>query len=113
MTVDMRTRVDGPAVPFDADRFFTDDFPAALDANAEAVLPGLSFVAPRPAVIDVGDSSWTLRADGGHVTMTRGADDTKVRVRFTSEQLADLVNDQATIMSMWAGNTLEQSGGNP
>ena len=54
-----------------------------------------------------------MRADGGRVTVTRGADDTKVRVRFTPEQLADLVNDQATIMSLWAGNTLEQTGGNP
>jgi hypothetical protein len=113
MTVDMRTRVDGPAVLIDPDRFFSDDFPAALDANAEAVIPGLPFVAPRPLVVDVDDMAWTLRADGGRVTITRGAQDTKVRVRFTPEQLADLVNDQATIMSMWAGNTLDQSGGNP
>ena len=113
MTVDMRTRVDGPTVPIDPDRFFSDDFPAALDAHAEAVIPGLPFVAPRPMVVDVDDMSWTLRADGGRVTITRGAEDTKVRVRFTQEQLEDLVHDQATIMSLWAGNTLDQSGGNP
>ena len=113
MTVDMRIRVDGPTIPFDPDRFFSDDFPAALEANADAVVPGLPFVAPRPVVIDVDDTSWTLRADSGRVSVTRGADDTKVRVRFTAQQLEDLVNDQATIMSLWAANTLDQSGGNP
>ena len=113
MAVDVRSRTDGPRPDFDPDRFFDDELPARLDEHADAIVPALAFVAPRPLAVEVDGSAWTLTADDRHVAIRRGADpDAKAQVRLTAEQLADLADDQQTFMSLWAANALEQRAGN-
>jgi hypothetical protein len=113
MTVDVRTRIDGVRDPFDPSAFFDDELPARIDEHAGAIRPALPFVRPRPAVVEVDGEHWTLDADDERVTVRRGAlDAPTAEVKLGVEQLADLVYDQQTFMSLWASGALEQRAGN-
>jgi Phytanoyl-CoA dioxygenase (PhyH) len=113
MTVDVRTRIDGTRPDFDPDRFFTDDLPAGLDEHADAIVPALPFVRPRPVAVEVEGEAWTLTGDDRRIVIERGARaDATAHVRLGRQQLADLVDDQKTFMSLWAGGTLDQPAGN-
>jgi len=113
MTVDVRTRVDGVRDAFDPVLFFDDELPAFVDAHAGAIQPALEFVRPRPAVFEVEGECWSLDAEDDRVTVRRGAIAAPVAdVRLGVDQLADLVDDQKTFMSLWASGALEQRAGN-
>jgi len=111
MAVDFRTRVDGPRDDFDVDAFFLRTLPDALAAHGAALRPGLEFIEPRPLLLEIGADAWTLRVDEGEVTITPGRGEHVAAARLTVEQLADIVDDQQTIMSLWAANALEQTAG--
>jgi hypothetical protein len=111
MSVDVRTRRDGERPALDSHEFFTTHLPAAIDANAAGIIHALEFIAPRPCAIEVDSETWTLRADDGRVTIEPGIHDPVASVRFEHDQFADLIADQQTIMSMWAGNALDQRAG--
>ena len=113
MTVDVRSRVDGPRPEFDPGQFFEETLPAGIDAHADAILPALDFVAPRPLSVSVGGAAWTLTADEQRVQIARGDSvDAKARVTLGREELADLADDQQTVMSLWASGALDQRAGN-
>jgi hypothetical protein len=113
MTVDLRTRIDGPRPDFDPDRFFVDELPARLDEHAGAIVPALAFVRPRPVTVEVEGDAWTLTGDDERIVITRGARaDATAHVRLARAQLADLADDQQTFMSLWAGGALDQPAGN-
>ena len=112
MTVDVRTRVDGPRAELDPSRFFDDELPARIDEYAAEIIPALPFIRPRLLVLDVDGEPWTLMADDRGVTIERGArPDAVARASLAREQLADLVDDQQTIMSLWASGALDQQVG--
>lgn len=116
MSVDLRTRVDGPPAPFDAAAFFGDELPGLLERHHNDIGPGLSLLDPRPLVIELPDGSWSLRAAGAAVAVARGeaaADATtrRARVRLTPEQLADLVRDQISFMGLFSSGRLDQPEG--
>lgn len=113
MTVDVRTRIDGVRDAFDPASFFDDELPARLDEHASEIGPALPFVRPRPTVVEVEGETWTLDADDDRVTIRRGALAAPTAdVKLGAEQLADLVYDQQTFMSLWASGALEQRAGN-
>ncbi|MGZ8763614.1 MAG: hypothetical protein ACXW2Y_09840, partial [Acidimicrobiia bacterium] len=62
MSVDLRTRIDGPTAALDAAEFFGHDLPRALAAHADAIVPGTRLLDPRPLTVEVevDDASWTL-----------------------------------------------------
>lgn len=110
MSVDVRTRADGPADDVDTGRFFTADLPDALDAAAGRLGPALRFLDLSPLTVDVDGGRWTLDASGGRVTVGPGAADGRA-LRLDIGQLADLVHDQVTPMGWLAGGTLHLGGG--
>ncbi len=112
MAVDVRSRIDAPRVEIDPDRFFADDLPARIDEHADAILPALAFIRPRPLEVEIEGEPWTLTADDARVVIERGPrPDAKARVKLGREQLADLVDDQQTVMSLWASGALDQRAG--
>jgi hypothetical protein len=112
VAVDVRSRIDAPRVEIDPDRFFADDLPARIDEHAGAIIPALAFIRPRPLEIEIEGEPWTLTADDARVVIERGArPDAKARVKLGREQLADLVDDQQTVMSLWASGALDQRAG--
>jgi Phytanoyl-CoA dioxygenase (PhyH) len=112
VTVDVRSRVDGPRVELDPARFFGHDLPARVDQHADAIVPALPFIRPRPLVVEVDGETWNLDADERGVVIRPGdRPDATARVSLPREQLADLVDDQQTFMSLWASGALDQEAG--
>ena len=95
MSVDVRTRVDGPVDVVDPVPFFSHELPAALDAAAIRLRPALDFLDLAPLTVDVDGHRWTLHAGGGRVTVGRGLLDGPA-LRIDGEQLTDVVHDQVT-----------------
>ena len=111
MSVDLRTRVDGPHEAITPERFFGDDLPAALDAHADAVA-GAGWLAPRPLTVEVGGEAWTLSVeDDGRVDVTAGRRDGAAHVRLTAEQVDGIAADQQTFVGMWTSGKLDQPAG--
>lgn len=111
MSVDLRTRTDGPRPEVDPDLFFGEQLPAALDASAAAIAAGARWLELRPLTIEVDDAAWTLRATDGRVSVASAGGGDGALVRLTLEQLDDLVSDQGSIMGFWTGGHLDQPAG--
>lgn len=112
MAVDVRSRIDAPRTELDPARFFDDDLPARIDEHANKIFPALAFIRPRPIEIHVEGDAWTLTADDERVVIRPGGrSDATARVKLGREQLADLADDQQTIMSLWASGALDQRAG--
>jgi hypothetical protein len=111
VTVDLRTRSDGPRALVDAETFFGTDLPPAIEANAGLILPGVAFIDPRPATFAVDDAEWTLAYENERVRVMPGGTERAAHVRLTQQQLTDLVHDQTTFMGLWAANAVDQSRG--
>jgi hypothetical protein len=110
MSVDFRTRVDGPHEPVD---------PAELLAGLQARIderddlgPLLAWLEPRPLTLEVGDEVWTLRSSGGGVTCRPGtAQGRHAAVRLSPPDFDDLISDQTTFMAMFSAGRLDQTEG--
>lgn len=111
MSVDLRTRADGPREAFDPARFFDHDLPAALDARSDAVAPATRWLALRPMTVEVDRSTWTMSVNGDRVEVASGSPSDAARVRLEPNQLEDLVHDQQTFMGMWSSGRLDQPVG--
>jgi len=111
MSVDLRTRTDGPAEQFDAAQFFSRDLPAALDARRDAVAPGTRWLDLHPMTIEVDGDAWTMSVRRERVEVAAGSASGAARVRLALDQLDDLVHDQQTFMGMWSSGRLEQPAG--
>jgi hypothetical protein len=111
MSVDLRSRTDGPREAIDPEHFFAEELPAAFDANVDGIAPGARWLDLRPLTLDVDGSSWTLAWDDGRMAVAPGPAEHGARVRLTPEQLDDLVSDQGSIMGFWTSGRLDQSAG--
>ncbi len=116
MSVDVRTRVDGPTPPVEPAAFFGHELPRAWEANAALLGPPLRALAPPPLTVAVDGETWTLAADDGRVVVRPGgtvpapAEGRKVSVRLGLDQLGDLVHDQATPMGWFSSGKLALGG---
>ena len=111
MSVDLRTRSDGPPETFDPARFFDHDLPTELDARHAEVVPGTRWLDLRPMTIEVDGSSWTMSVSGDRVQVAPGSRPDAGLVRLELGQLEDLVHDQVTFMGMWSSGRLDQPSG--
>ena len=112
MSVDVRTREDGPTAPVDAQQFFAETLPGALAAQRDAIAPGAARLRLRPLAIETPDAAATVswRGDRAEVAPGTGADGAVVW-RLSGEAFADFVSDQSTPMGMFSSGQLHVSGG--
>jgi hypothetical protein len=110
MSIDLRTRTDGPRTPLAPGDFFA-GLPELLAAHADSIIPALRSLNPSPLGIEVDGSSWVLDWTGDHIAVRAGALASLPRVRLSAEQLDDLVTDQRTFIGLHAGGQLEQPSG--
>lgn len=112
MSVDVRTRIDGPHEPLDPVSFFEVDLPGVLESTGDLLAEACRVLAPPPLVLDVADHSWTLAVRSGVITLGSGSSvaDAGVRVRLDPEQLADLIGDQVTPMGWFSSGRLDMDG---
>jgi len=111
MSVDVRTRDDGPVPALDAERWFRETLPGALDANRAGIAPGAALLRLRPLAITTPDAQATVYWHGDRGEVVPGAGDGSVAWRLTADELADLVSDQSTPMAMFSSGRLRVSGG--
>jgi hypothetical protein len=111
MSVDLRTRTDGPGETVDPAGFFDHDLLGALDARRDALAPGIRWLYLRPMTIEVDGDAWTLSVRGDRVHVDAGSRRDAARVRLERDQLDGLVHDQQTFMGMWSSGRLDQRAG--
>ena len=111
MSVDVRTRDDGPVPALDAERWFRETLPGALDANRAGIAPGAARLRLRPLAITTPDAQATVSWHGERGEVVPGAGDGSVGWQLTADELADLVSDQSTPMAMFSSGRLRVSGG--
>jgi hypothetical protein len=112
MSVDIRSRVDGEVESVDPAACFGEVLPTAFERHRDLLARGIEVFAPEPFVIDVEGDAWTLTVDHGVVRVRSGADpDAGVVLRTNPAQLADLVDDQVTVVGMQTNGTLDQPVG--
>lgn len=107
MTVDLRTRTDGPATAIDAGDALEHLLPAALAALA-APPPVVGRL--DPLVLEVGDEVRTLRFDGTTLTVEPGRAEARTTWRLTEETFALLVADQVTPVGLMTSQRLDHDG---
>lgn len=110
MSVDVRTRTDGPRAPVDAAGFFA-GLPDRLDEHHARMAAGLRWLAPRPLAIEVPEGVWTLHVDEDRVAVEPGHGEVAAHVRLGPGQLDDLVDDQQTFMAWFSAGRLDQPEG--
>lgn len=110
MSVDLRTRVDGPRATVDAATFFG-DLPALLDAHHDLIGPGVEWMAPRPLALETLEGAWTLVAVGDRVEVHAGVRDDASHIRLAPGQLDGLVDDQQSVMGWFSSGRLDQPVG--
>lgn len=112
MSVDFRTRQDGPVAAVDADEFFRKTLPEAIAAQRDRIEPGVPRLQLRPLAVVVGDGvPWTLRADGAGVEVSRGDTGAAARVRLSGEEFRDLVHDLRTPIAIYSSGELDMPSG--
>ncbi len=110
MSVDLRTRIDGPRRTVDPASFFT-DLADRVDAHHATMADGLRWLTPRPLAIEVAEDVWTLRVDDDRLRVAPGLADGAAHVRLAPGQLDDLVDDQQTFMAWFSAGRLDQPAG--
>ena len=110
MSVDLRTRSDTDQAPVDAGSFFRETLPGMLDANRTVLAPGASELSLDTFCIETDGEPWTLSWVEDRVSVSPGHDG-QSRVRLTSEQLSDIVNDQSTPIALMSNAILDMPEG--
>jgi hypothetical protein len=112
MSVDVRTRDDGPAPPVAAEQFFGQSLPDAFAEHGEKIAPGAARLRLRPLTIETPDASATVfwRGDRAEVALGAGPDGSVVW-RLSAEGFSDFVRDQSTPMAMFSSGELAVEGG--
>jgi hypothetical protein len=110
MSVDVRTRSDGPAPLIEPARFFAEALPAALERHRGAIEPGATRLRLRPLAIETPDAAATICWRGDRAVVAAGADGAVVW-RLSGEELSDLAGDQSTPMAMFSAGRLRVEGG--
>lgn len=72
MHLDVRTRRDDEIRTVDPAELLDEELPAAFEAGAVPLEPGVRWLDPTPLVVEVDGEAWTLACDDGRVTVRRG-----------------------------------------
>jgi len=112
MSVDRRTRTDGAERTRSSDDIIGEVLVPGLAANAELLSDGVRWLRVAPLTVLVDDDAWTFRPDAdGVVTVEPGQSDEGPMWRMTAQDLADLVDDQTTVMAFFSSGRLDQPRG--
>ena len=110
MSVDVRTRLDSQQAPVDAAEFFGETLPGLLDAHQALIAPGAGELPLENFIIEVDGECWTLAWVADRVSVRTGMA-SGPRVRLSSEQFTDIVNDQSTPIALMSNNLLDMAEG--
>jgi hypothetical protein len=109
MSVDRRTRRDGPRTVPDPGVLLAEDLAARWAARTD-LGPLLAWLEPPPLTVTVGGRSWTLTAAPGRLGVEPG-DRGAAALVCTPEVLGDLAADQQSVMGLFSSGQLDQPKG--
>ena len=110
VSLDVRTRVDADIRPVDAVSFFETELPALVVERAGLAAPGAAELDLEPFTVAMPAGTWTLARHDAGLTIARG--DTGVAgVQLDDRELADLVNDLSTPMTLLTAGRLRMDRG--
>jgi phytanoyl-CoA dioxygenase PhyH len=110
VSLDVRTRVDADIRPIDAVAFFEEELPALVVDRGHLAAPGAAELELESFTVAVAEGVWTLTRDEDRLTVTRG-DTGAARVRLDPDELADIVNDLSTPMTILTAGKLRMDRG--
>jgi hypothetical protein len=111
MSVDLRTRSDGPIEMLDPGTFFEHDLILAFEEHARLLEPALRARALAPLTIQVDNDSWTLAVHDARVRIEAGGSGEQgARLHLDREQLTHFALDLVTPVGWWSNGTLDLSG---
>jgi hypothetical protein len=111
VSLDFRTRSDGDIRPVPVAPFFDEELPALAASRSHLAVPGARELGVEPFTIDTPAGSWTLSLAGDAIRVERG-DGGAGCVRLDEAEIADLVNDLHTPMTLLTAGTLDMERGN-
>jgi ectoine hydroxylase-related dioxygenase (phytanoyl-CoA dioxygenase family) len=112
VSIDLRTRTDGPAREPDPDALLDLELPVALEAQADRL--AATRAPRRPLVLTVEDRVRTLAWRDGLPRLEAGdtaVDGRAVRLRLTPQQLDDLATDLITPIGLFTSGALDLAEG--
>ncbi len=110
VSLDVRTRVDADIRPVDVESFFETELPALVGERAGLAAPGAAELGLEPFTVAMPAASWTLARQDGSFSVARG-DTGAARVQLDDQELADLVNDLSTPMTLVTSGRLRMDRG--
>ena len=110
MSVDLRTRADSEQTPVQAGVFFRETLPPLLDARQAEIAPGARELPLPDFCIETDGEPWTLAWQEDRAAVKPGRE-SRARVRLSSQQLSDLVNDQSTPIALMSNQLLDMPEG--
>ena len=106
--LDVRTRTSADVRDVSTPAFFDDELPALIASRAELAVPGARELGVAPFCVATKDGAWTLALAGDTITVGRG-DTGDARVELDDDEIAKLVNDLITPMTLVASASPLQS----
>lgn len=110
VSLDLRTRTDDDIAAVTAAEFFGHHLPAAIDRNAALALPGARELGVEPFAIATPAGTWTLALGDDTIGVRRG-DHAPACVELDDPELADMVVDLITPMTLLTGGRLRMARG--
>lgn len=110
LSLDLRTRTDDDIEPVDVAVFFDEQLPELVAANGELATPGAAELGVEPFTFSTPSGSWTLTCDGDRIDVARSGGGA-AEVRISDADVADIVNDLKTPMTLLTGGTLDMARG--
>jgi hypothetical protein len=110
-SLDVRTRTDADIRDVVTAAFFDDELPGLATARADLAVPGARELNVAPFCVATPSGAWTLTLEGAQVTVRRG-DTGEARVELDDDEVAKLVNDLITPMTLVASARLRMDRGN-
>lgn len=111
MTLDLRTRRDGPNDDVDITDFFARELPRLAQERSDLAVPGAVELGVTPFTVLTSEGAWTLSIGDGQVRIEAG-DRGAASVRLDRVELTDLVHDLRTPMTLLTAGTLDMPQGN-
>lgn len=109
-SLDVRTRTVSDLHEVDTAAFFDEELPALIAARLEQALPGARELRLEPFGIVTPSGSWTLSLAADSIVVVRGGDAPAI-VRLDDEELARLVDDRITPMTLVSSAQLRMERG--
>jgi Phytanoyl-CoA dioxygenase (PhyH) len=110
VSLDFRTRTDDDISRVDTRTFFEQELPDLIDAHSHLAVAGAAELGVEPFTFVTPSGAWTLALEGERIAV-HARDDGAASARLADDDVADLVNDLKSPMTLLTGGALDMARG--